>query len=257
MSEVTVVNPGPQAPGLGLIHEERPKDYEFLARMAFPQLRQVRERKTILHTMFAPPIDQGQTGTCVGHGAKHKLLMTPRRIVEGRSAVDWYLDFIRRDQWADNDWGDLQSGTSLDAAGKGLLAAGYIESYHHIFDFEEFEDYTAGVDASGKHIGDPVLLGIPWPSNWFRTDDAGYLPKPSGRWSGGHCVVTGGNSVEDGHIPFPQSWGHRTWGARAKIRGRHVGPKIGWGKIPKEYLRDIFVNHWGHAVVLKGEKYPG
>ena len=252
--DVTVVNPGPQAPGLGLIHEERPKDHEFLARAAFPELRQVRRRATILHALFALTLDQGETGTCVGHAARQKMDMTPRRITKGPDAIQLYLRALLKDRWPENDWGDLQSGTSLDAVAKVLLELRMIESWHHIFDFDELCDYMGGVDENGKHVGDPVLLGLPWPSNWFRTDDAGYMAAPSGRFSGGHCIVSGGYHEEDGHTPFANSWGQ--WGARRKVRGKHTGPRTGWGKIRHEHMRQLFTQHWGHAVVLRGERNP-
>ncbi len=248
------MNPGTQAPGLGLIHEVRPRDHDFLARAAFPELRAVRQRRSILHALFAKPFNQWKTGTCVGHGARHKLNITPRRTLAGPAPIPLYLEIIKRDQWPENDWGDLQSGTSLDAAGKTLVEMGLIESWHHIFDADELFDYMGGVDDTGKHVGDPVLLGLPWPANWFTTDDAGFLPEPVLRFSGGHCVCTGGYHEEDSYTPFPQSWG--TWGARARVRGRHTGPRTGWGKIRHEQMRLLFERFWGHAVVLKEKAKP-
>lgn len=231
--------------GLGLIHEVRPEDHEFLARFTTP--RAVR-RITTSPPMFARPLDQGDTGTCVGHAAKHLLITGPRIIGTPKSkpsAMDIYAEAVKHDRWPENDGPDWDFGTSIDAAGKALRAMGVITGWRHIFDFDEMVDFIGGVDENGNKVGKPVIVGVPWPRNWFRTDDKGFLPRPEGN-AGGHAVCLPRWDEKRGGFPFPNSWGTRSFGA---IHPR-FGDRTGWAFAPAEYVRHMFVSQWGHAVVL-------
>jgi hypothetical protein len=75
---------------------------------------------------FSKPLDQGNTGTCVGHGWKHRLMAAPmvRKAGDKPSAFDIYDAAIKVDEWTDNDNDtDRQMGTSACARARRCCRA--------------------------------------------------------------------------------------------------------------------------------------
>src|SRR5689334_18895779 len=67
-------------PGFGRLEAPDPGDRKFmLVQRQSSALDEVVALKDTNWTTFTKPYDQGQTGTCVGHGWKNWLLCTPIR----------------------------------------------------------------------------------------------------------------------------------------------------------------------------------
>jgi hypothetical protein len=222
--------------GMGLIPAPDPQDIKYALRLMLPELSTVVGRKTHHSAFFSVPLDQGSEGTCVGHGWKHWMMAAPTvsRSNKEPSAIQIYREAILLDEWTDNDWGDMQSGTSLNAGAKALRARGLIDSWQHIYEAEEAIDFVAGVDATGKLVsGTPAILGLPWTESMWDTDAEGFL-QVSGAIVGYHCVAMTGWNERQGFARGPNSWG-RTFGPV----DRH-GRKTGFWKLSGENLAKLF-----------------
>jgi hypothetical protein len=87
-------------------------------------------------------LDQGATGTCVGHAWRLRLEMAPRLHppTYGMPAFGIYRAALLLDEWGDNDReaelpdDRLQFGTSVRAGAKVMQQAGYIGEYRWAFD---------------------------------------------------------------------------------------------------------------------------
>jgi hypothetical protein len=135
-------------------------------------------------------LDQGQTGTCVGHGWRGWFESEPtiHAPSDGPDAFTIYRRAVLLDGDPSND-GDatapvaqLQSGTSVRAGAKAMQEAGLIGSYVWASRAKEISDYVTRVD------GSPVVVGTRWYHAMFSLDAKGRV-KISGGIDGGHCYV--------------------------------------------------------------------
>lgn len=137
-----------------------------------------------------PILDQGREGACVGFGWTAELLATPvavkldrvKAVVPSdpqRFARETYLAAQRIDEWE----GEQYEGTSVLAGAKVLHSLGLLKEYRWAFSIEDVVD---AVLAKG-----PVVLGIPWYSGMYETDQTGVL-KVDGSIVGGHCITAVG-----------------------------------------------------------------
>lgn len=140
-------------------------------------------------------------------------------------AISLYADATAQDQWNDAAWPSQDCGSSGLGVAKALRARGLIDQYGHATNAEEL----CALLQTG-----PVLMGLPWYSDFTQTSDRdGFIDATPG-WlgsplEGGHEVcITALEAVatEDGHLlpdhtvlRFINSWG-TTWAARGEGRLR-------------------------------------
>lgn len=186
-------------PGLGRIPFEDPRDRAFPMAAMLPR------------TIVRPPykywpfpttvLDQGDTGTCVGHGWKHKIMAPPGRTYKPNAdptALTIYLESTKLDPWPENDNGDLQFGTSVRAGAKALKARGIIREYRWCWDLQTCVDFLL---TSG-----PVVIGINFYDRMFRLDSAGFM-RIGGGIAGGHCMLLIGANDRTRAVRGVNSWG--------------------------------------------------
>ncbi len=166
------------------------------------------ERKDTAWPMFARPLDQGRTGTCVGHAWKHFLMMAP--VIQSRahqtpSAIDIYRRAILIDEWAENDRDEaMQFGTSVRAGAKALQEQGFIGGYSWAFDIDTAIDWLC--------VGGPLVMGTNWYSSFEPKDGRDYIRIAPGAWvRGGHAYTLNRWSERRGAARAPNSWGG--WGS--------------------------------------------
>lgn len=134
-------------------------------------------------------LDQGGSGTCVGHAWRLWLEMAPH-LHPPDYGIDAYTiyrravlldEFRRNDREAEiADPDQLQHGTSVRAGAKAMLDAGYIGEYRWAYDAATVADFVTRTD------GSPVVMG----TNWY-----GGMTEPDPR--DGRVTLRGGN--QGGH----------------------------------------------------------
>lgn len=216
----------------GRIPEYDPRNENYPMRLAFEAAPTVIEPlfKWPIWSMFNRPLDQGQTGTCVGHGGKHWMLIAP--VIQTRpskypTAIDLYKEACKRDAWPENDDGDLQAGTSVLALFKALKDLGLVGSYVHSTTVDEIRLYL-------KLYG-PVVIGINWYSSMMETNAEGFCRiTPNATVVGGHCICLRYWSKKYDAPVFPQSWGTNFGPVDKK-----TGLQTGYGILDPDDLRRL------------------
>lgn len=204
-------------PGLGRLHAPDVRDTNYLM-VATPRAIAVVARRNHLWAYFDAPLDQGNTGTCVAHGWKHWLSAAPviqSDVDEPPYPFDMYDEMILLDEFPENDHdADRQMGTSVRAGAKVLQGKGYLKSYSWAWSVETAADWLAGIDAEGRFVGGPVVIGVEWRDGMWNTDSEGFL-RVSGNVVGGHCVCLLGWNEKRGF-----AYGINSWGTSFGVRGR-------------------------------------
>jgi hypothetical protein len=188
-----------QMPGLGRIASPDERDRRHLLRSFIPTDQPRPRSKT---WRIGQILDQGQTGTCVGHGWRAKLSGSPVRVKlgVGPDAMAIYKGACLNDEWSDNDDGDLQAGSSVRGGAKYLANLGYVGEYAWAFDLQTAVDYVL--------FQAPVVLGVTWYDSMFAPDDEGIIRiKPHARVAGGHCLLMYGVDTRKGMARLQNSWG--------------------------------------------------
>ena len=145
--------------------------------------------------------NQGQTGTCVGHGVGLAIAIAFYKKLGywiANNPVDG--EVLSRDLYLQAT-GDktLQLGADSRTAQKCATAVGVlgrtnkgiqqrfrIASYHSILPSADVEGAIESALAGGM----AVIAGLRWPQNWMlRTVPFDTLPAPSAASAGGHCVA--------------------------------------------------------------------
>jgi hypothetical protein len=183
----------PAQHGLGRRYAEDARDEAYPMRLRLDPLREQFFPRGIpegvRHYRPSSVLDQGRTGTCVGHAWASRLRGAP--IMQGHPGpFTLYRQFILVDEWAQNDREallpdeQLQFGTSVRAGAKVCQSLGYVSNYLWA---ESTEDVRAW------HLANfgSVVLGVNWTSDMMRTDASGFIHY-TGRVEGGHAVVTTG-----------------------------------------------------------------
>jgi Papain family cysteine protease len=204
--------------GLGRLHARDERDQLFRLATSVPL---VVKRTNHLWPYFDKPMDQGQTGTCVGHGWKAWMATAPliqSDIGEPPSPFDVYDQAILEDEWADNDHDtERQFGTSVRAGAKVLQGLGYLASYQWAWDLNTAANWLSGIDMAGRYVGGPVVIGVNWYDSMFVTDDEGFLHISDGSGvAGGHCVCLTGWNESRGFAYGLNSWGSG-WGRKGRF----------------------------------------
>lgn len=209
--------------GLGRLPapDSRDEPYRIEARRLPP--RPV-HRVTKHWPLFEKPLFQGFEGTCVGHGWWHWLLAAPviqKKILLGLklSARELYILALAVDEWTQNDWGDMQFGTSVRSGAKVLKSKGLISEYNMTKDVYTMADWLGGKDAEGNFVGGPLVLGTDWTEGMAEPTKEGYI-RPTGQVLGGHCYDLNGWNERRGvfyginsHDDSPR----RPWGKRGRF----------------------------------------
>ena len=162
-----------------------------------------------------PPLDQGETGTCVAHSASHFWHAEPFRHRGFLNPFDLYREIVLHDEYASNDHEAnladnlLQAGTSGTGAAKALQKRGLIGEY-----------------VWGKSVGDVILwlqsrgcvmLGSNWYPSFFTPDAEGFIKFQRGqRSAGGHETLLRGVDLRRGTVEGINSWGPG-WNAGARL----------------------------------------
>lgn len=192
--------------GLGRRHAPDARDERFPMRLVLPPFQLAPGTR---HYPPGPVLDQGNTGTCVGHAWRGWLNGAPLMTTSGPGAMDIYRACVQIDEWADNDFeatapeSALQSGTSVRAGVKALQAKGHIASYVWAKTVEEVRAFLL----SGRGT---VVFGTDWYWGMFDPDKEGFVHLKGGL-AGGHAYKATGWSDTKDAVRCQNSWG-RTWG---------------------------------------------
>lgn len=190
-----------------------PRDQNFLMRRLLPDVRKLALPMRKTWGIQRTALDQGNTGTCVGHAWRNFLRCAPTRTEKsGPGAFEIYRAAIVRDPWPDNDAeaqlqdGDpgLISGTSVRAGAEAVLFVGRLQSYVWSFSLSSTVEWalTQG----------PVVLGTNWYSSFMRPDADGILRiTPGAKNVGGHAYLLRGVDTKRALARCSNSWGDG-WG---------------------------------------------
>jgi len=161
----------------------------------------------------AAALDQGTTGTCVGHAWRNFLRCAPLELKKsGPSAYDIYRKAVTLDDWRSNDRhatmddGDARmvGGTTVRAGAKALKALGHLESY--------LWSFTLHTSLEWVLTRGPVVLGTDWWSSFERPDAEGIVRiKPNAKVTEGHAFLWRGVNLSRGLAVCTNSWGE-DWG---------------------------------------------
>jgi hypothetical protein len=206
-------------PGLGRLIAKDPRDHQFRL-AAHPLASAVVSRKSKTWSIFVKPLDQGNTGTCVAHAWKGRLLAAPviHRQTEEPSPFQLYDECIKLDEWTENDVDpDRQYGTSVRAGAKALVARGLISEYRWTDQVDEAADWISGVDSEGNFVGGPVVIGVNFYYSMFTLDTGGYMRiEPDTTLAGGHCMLLIGWDQKRGRFRGLNSWSS-SWGQNGRF----------------------------------------
>lgn len=148
-------------------------------------------------------LNQGNEGTCVGHGWKHFLVtkpLTQAGPTESPLARDIYMRATEIDEFPGS--GDPNSGTSVRAGAETLRELGLLGSYVHA---QSLVDVTEWLASQGS-----VVIGVNWYEGMMQGTPDGLL-HATGRIVGGHCVCVQGVDFDNQKVLIRNSWG-KTWG---------------------------------------------
>lgn len=159
--------------------------------------------------------DQGQEGSCVGHGSSMMMSL----INHHRYNPIWLWNQAKVvDEWPDTNPGD-DNGTSVRASCDVLRDLG------HAFWKTELPVKSEGLQSNrwaltvddmraGLQLGIPISIGINWYENFDRPEEEGLIRKDHwigrgglGRIRGGHCVCLYGASDKRQAFRVKNSWG--------------------------------------------------
>jgi len=200
-------------PGFGRRFAADPRDHNFLMRRLLPDPRALTLPVRKTWGINKTALDQGETGTCVGHGWRNFLRCAPLRTTAAKpSAFDIYRSAVPRDPWPDNDDeanlpdGDpgLDTGTSVRAGAEALTELGHLKSYVWSFSLQPAVEWvlTQG----------PVVLGTNWYSSFFQPDADGIVRiTATASVAGGHCYLWRGVDTRRALALCSNSWGDE-WG---------------------------------------------
>jgi hypothetical protein len=158
-----------------------------------------------------PVLDQGQQGTCVGHGTAQwgNTLPVDDKFTH-EDALDLYYQATVFDGQPDDPRapGGGQQGASVRSGMKALQKKGRLSAYAVT---QDVATIRAWVTTKG-----PVVLGTDWYSDMFNPNDLGYVT-PTGSVAGGHCYTIIGDLVSESAAYLINSWG-TDWGLKGYFK---------------------------------------
>lgn len=200
-------------PGFGRRFAPDNRDRNFLMRRMLADVRTLALPARKTWGIHRTALDQGQTGTCVGHAWRNFLRCAPIRTERsGPSPFDIYRSAVSKDVWPDNNDeaelpdGDagLDFGTSVRAGAEAVTAFGRLKSYVWAFELQPAIEWvlTQG----------PVVLGTNWYSSFSRPDTEGIVRiQPNASVIGGHAYLLRGVDTRRALGRCSNSWGDE-WG---------------------------------------------
>lgn len=154
-------------------------------------------------------LDQGNSGSCVGHAIAHELAARPV-VVSGMTskfAVESiYWEAQKIDPWPGGSYPgaepDIYEGTSVLAGMKVAKSLGFYSEYRWALDES---DLRISVGYKG-----PAVIGVNWYDGMLDTDKDGFIHL-DGAIVGGHCVLVNGVNIPGKYYKIKNSWSSR-WG---------------------------------------------
>lgn len=190
-------------PGFGRIESIDVRDAKYRFGLVIPQEYPTRiKRKKYTIGMI---LDQGQNGTCVGHGWASWLSCTP--VQSWGDPIAIYNRATELDEWPGNEH-DLRSGTSVRAGVKVLEELGRVHSYVWANDSHDVANWILRRG--------PVVIGIPWYQGMMVLSNDGYVVL-GGSQVGGHCVLVYGCDLTTRTLFLQNSWGSG-WGELGRFK---------------------------------------
>lgn len=147
-------------------------------------------------------LNQGSTGTCVGHSWAHWLEDGPIFFPGKADPYEIYRECTKVDEWTANDNGDLHFGSSVRAGAKVAQAKGWISEYRWAWNLND-------VVLALLEVG-PVVMGTDWYADMMQIDRSGFV-RATGSVVGGHAWVLNGVNTKERKARLKNSWG-RGWG---------------------------------------------
>lgn len=194
--------------GMGLVQAPDPRRmrYPMGAHVKLGFTQSALEPFTVLEP--GKRLDQGEDGTCVGHGWMAWENCTPRgrkRQQGHETALKWYDLATVKDPWPDNDY-NRKAGTSTQAGAEVAIEWGLGTHYVWAESLQAIKDF---IDAG---LG-PVVAGTYWYRSMFKPDPYGFVTVDlASGIAGGHEWLIFGTSELNGTIYHCQnSWGEE-WG---------------------------------------------
>jgi hypothetical protein len=200
-------------PGFGRRYAPDRRDRGFLMPRMLADVRAVSLPVRRTWAIHGTALDQGDTGTCVGHAWRNFLRCAPVRTERGGpSAFDIYRSAVLKDRWrANNDEARLPDrdpgldyGTEVRAGAKAVTEFGRLQSYVWAFELQAVIEWvlTEG----------PVVLGTNWYSSFARPDREGIVRiEPKAKVVGGHAYLLRGVDTRRALARCANSWGDG-WG---------------------------------------------
>lgn len=184
--------------GLGRRFAPDDRDRAFLLREVLPEEP---KRDWRYWWQRGAQLDQGNTGTCVGHAWAHFIEDGPITHPGTIDPFAIYDEATHVDEWQGNE-GDRNFGTSVRAGAKALQARGLVPEYRWAF---TLEDVVLALLDKG-----PVVVGTDWHRSMSRPGPDAFV-YPDGNVEGGHAYLLNGVSVSARKLRFKNSWGP-SWG---------------------------------------------
>jgi hypothetical protein len=201
--------------GFGRIHKPDSRDllYPMRALMATPEQPKVQRIVNQITYRRGPILDQGQTGTCVGHGWRAFMNGAPIMTSQGPTAMEIYDRATQLDDIPDNDHDtDRQMGSTVRGGAQVLMGIKDLATYVWASNVDDMLDWML----SG-HGG--VVMGTNWYRDMMDPDQNGVL-HVRGPVEGGHCWYVFGANETTETFTMQNSWGTE-WGGWTQS-GRHV-----------------------------------
>lgn len=189
--------------------DQRDENFPMTAQLGAPRELTITAKTWRIHPRA---LDQGNTGTCVGHGWRNFLRCAPRATERtGPSPFAIYRSAVTLDGWRENDDeanlpdGDsgMDFGTSVRAGAKAIAKLGLLTSYLWSWRLQPVIEWvlTKG----------PVVLGTNWYSSFDPDPNGTVRIQPGASVLGGHCYLLRGVNTRTGMARCTNSWGDG-WG---------------------------------------------
>lgn len=178
----------------------------------FPVVAGLSTKKPRSYTWRCPVVlDQGNEGSCVGHGIAHELLARPVQAdpqkVNHKYAVEKiYWGAQRIDKWLGGSYPGAfpkYEGTSVLYGLKVAQKLGWFDGYEWSFGLDEL---ILGLGYKG-----PAVLGVEWQDVMCYPDKKGFVWPSKGDKAGGHCILCKGVNITNKTFTLHNSWGS-DWG---------------------------------------------
>lgn len=196
-------HPGPGRLGRHVEFDERSRAFRALAAPPQPPVTRSWTRRVY-------PFDQGDVGSCTGNAAAGLLVTAPNRHagerIDEHTALDVYSEATRLDAFP-GDYPPDDTGSTVLAALKAVVAHGYASAYRWAFGFAEVLDVLS-------HVG-PVAVGVSWYEGFDHPDETGRV-NIAGDVRGGHAFELLGVDTARQVVTAVNSWG-RGWGRRGRF----------------------------------------